>query len=420
MKAFLEALEAKQWKEATTHLGDVFGDFSRSVGDCGTAELAHVLEEMASRLKLDSVATVIGEVVQVLVAGADVSDDLQRVIVDAQAEDWAALGRDLGALSDWVDGTGCNSFVCRLLEGVLQQAELVLEDLVPCETSLRTAEGDFAQGAALWRQGKNRQALQAWASALNGVAQATQACGVASELAFLEQEAHVLGLGDLSALDGISQVIVHGADFYEELYSAVIAIEHKDYRAAGQHLGKVMDQLSEWTTGHLCTSPICYIVNGVLQYLAALRVDFAKCKSDFGNAFGNFSAAYNALVDKSVNDGGLQGGNLQFEHNKRSIKDGLLDLSYGLKGIAAGVEDCHLSEFVDILDKLAVKLGIAPEVQFLETLVKILIEGHEIEVEIADVCSDYATDNWPALGYHLIKLSKTLLNLDDVRGNLLV
>jgi len=413
MQSFLSALEAKKWGTAVSSLGDVFGGFSSSVKDCGTPELAQVLEDTATRLKKDAVATVIGKVAQVLVSGADVSDDLQKVIVDAQGHNWAALGRDLGGLGDWVSGTGCNSFVCRILEGIMQQAELALVDLEPCRSSLRPAEQEFAQGASLWSQGKNMQALQNWAAGLNDVAKSVQACGVAPELAFIEHEAQMLGLGNLTGLEKVSQVIVHGADFYQELYSAVIAIENKDYRSAGKLMGQVMNDMSQWTTGHLCSEPICYVVSGVLQYLAALQNDIGKCKSDFSNTFGNFSAAYHVLVDSSVNSGGAYGGMLQFKHDKAAIKESLLDLSYGIKGIVAGLKDCHLAEFAEILEAVAVKLGVAPEIQFIETLVKILIEGREIENEIADTCSAYATDNWPALGYDLIKLAKTLLELKD-------
>merc|ERR1712137_1251245 len=116
--------------------------------------------------------------------------------------------------------------------------------------------------------------------------------------------------------------------------------------------------------------------------------------------------AYNLLVDKSVNYGGVYGGNLAFTRDEGKIKQAVRDLGFGLADIADGVEDCHLEEFLQIIEALAAKLGMAPEIQIVETMVKILIEGREIEAEVADVCSDYATDNWPALGYDLIKLSK--------------
>jgi hypothetical protein len=307
-----------------------------------------------------------------------------------------------------------------LLEGILQQADLALTDLKPCEASLRTAEKEFSAGTALWRQGKNAQGLSMWASGLNDVAKSVQACGVAPELAFIEREAQVLGLGNLTVLEEVSQVIVHGANFYEELYAAVIAIENKDYRTAGKNMAKVMDELSQWTTGHLCTSPICYVVNGVLQYLADMQNDIGKCQSDFKGAMGNFSAAYNAIIDQSYNYGGVDGGLQKFTHDSSKIKEGILDIGYALKNIAAGIRDCHLAELAEILEQLAEKFGIAPQIQWVEELIKILIEGHDIENEIADVCHDYATDNYPSLGYDLVKLVKTLLKFGDVPGKVIV
>merc|ERR1712203_757826 len=139
-----------------------------------------------------------------------------------------------------------------------------------------------------------------WAAGLNDVAKSVSACGVATELAYIEHEAQVLGLGNLTVLDNVAKVIVHGADFYEDLYAAVVAIENKDYRSAGEYLGKVMDQLSKWTTGHLCTSPVCYVVSGVLQYLADMEGDFGACKCDFQDAWGNFTSAFHLLIDNSV------------------------------------------------------------------------------------------------------------------------
>lgn len=413
MQTFLAEAEAKQWQPALASLGDVFGDFSKSVSGCGVGQLATILEETATRLKQDSAAAIIGEVAQVLISGADVTDDLHKIIVDAQAQDWVALGRDLGSLSDWVGGTGCNTFVCRLIEGILQQADMSLVNLGPCKDSLRSSETEFAQGASLWKQGKNGQALQLWAAGLNDIAKSVDTCGVAPELAFIQHEAQVLGLGNLAVLDNVAQVIVHGADFYEELFAAATAMENKDYRSAGQYVGKVMSQMSEWTTGHLCTNPICYVVNGVLQYLAAMQNDIGSCKSDFGRAFGNFTEAYHLLVDKSVNRGGVDGDAIQFGSKASDIKKGVQDLGFAIKNIAAGVEDCHLTELANILEQLAVKLDLVPEIQWVETLLKIVIEGHEIELEVSNVCSDYATDNYPALGYDLVKLTKTLLAVSE-------
>lgn len=55
------------------------------------------------------------------------------------------------------------------------------------------------------------------------------------------------------------------------------------------------------------------------------------------------------------------------------------------------------------------KLGIAPDVQFIEDVLKILIDGVEIEQEIGSACLDYSEGSWVGFGYNLAKLVKTLI-----------
>jgi hypothetical protein len=49
----------------------------------------------------------------------------------------------------------------------------------------------------------------------------------------------VLGFGQVALLDEVAQVLVHGANFYDDLYAAVQDIESHDYRSAGTEMGKV-------------------------------------------------------------------------------------------------------------------------------------------------------------------------------------
>merc|ERR1712194_731930 len=133
------------------------------------------------------------------------------------------------------------------------------------------------------------------------------------------------------------------------------------------------------------------------------------CKADFHDAFGNFSAAYHVLVDTEINHGGVHGASIKFHHDRKHIKAALLDLSHGIRGIADGVVDCHLEELLQLLELLSLQLGLQPEILLMEYTLKILIDGREIELEVADICSDIATENWPSLGFDLMRLAKTLL-----------
>ena len=50
--------------------------------------------------------------------------------------------------------------------------------------------------------------------------------------------------------------------------------------------------------------------------------------------------------------------------------------------IAAGVKDCHLQQLAEVLEKLGVQLGIAPEISILNLILHILIEGRDIAMEV--------------------------------------
>merc|ERR1711865_1209555 len=63
------------------------------------------------------------------------------------------------------------------------------------------------------------------------------------------------------------------------------------------------------------------------------------------------------------------------------LKKGVKALGLGVKEIAKAVTDCHMEEFAELLSALAIKLGIVPEVGWLEELLHILIEGVHIENE---------------------------------------
>eukprot|EP00937_MAST-01D_sp_MAST-1D-sp2_P006994 g6994.t1 len=336
---FTRDVHSKDYKSALSHLGQFMAKLANSVTDCGVPDLAKALEDTATRLGDDSLATEIGDVTQALVSGADVTLDLQKVTADFNAQDWAALGGDLGGLSDWIAGTGCHSFVCKLVEGILTEGDKALTQLKPCEADLRQAENAFTAGAALWAQGKPADAVKYWAAGLNQVAGAVGDCGLADQLSYIEQEANVLGFGNVTGLDGVIQVLVHGADFYQELYGAVQAIEQHDYRSAGAEMGKVLDDLSQWTKGHACTSDFCYVVIGALQFLGDIQGDIGACEADFKHSWGNFSAAATDLIDQQHT--GID-HLIHFNHDDDHVKQGIKEIGYGFRDIAQGVSDCHL------------------------------------------------------------------------------
>jgi hypothetical protein len=403
----LAQFKTKQWVNGLKDLSSALATMADGVTACGIPDLAKILEDTATKLGANQTAAEIGTAVQILVEGADVTLDVQKLVLDFEANQWSSVGQDLGSLATWLQGTGCKTFVCKLLEGVLNGAAIPFQNLVACEGDLKAAEDSFVAGAAAMGKKKVKDAVTLWAAGLNSVAKSVQDCGISAELSFIQQEANVLGFGNITAIGNINQIIVHGADFYEDVYGAFEAFAGHDYRTAGADLEKVMNQLSQWTKGHACTSDFCYVVMGMMQYLGDIQGDIKACQADFSNGFKNFSKAVKVLTSHSSTGG----SDFHFTTDKSKVKEALGDIGHGLKDVASGVSDCHLAQLAQILEELAAKLGIAPEVTWIEELLKILIDGVQIENELGDACLDFSQGNWVGFGYNIAKLVKTLIGV---------
>jgi len=412
--AAISAFQHGNWTGGVKDLAGALTALASSVNGCGVTSLAQILEDTASKLGQPTIAADIGTVVSVIVQGSDVTLDLKQLVADAQAGSWSSVGHDLGVLSTWLGGTGCTSFVCKLVEGMLNASAIPLQNLVACEADLNEAASDFSAGAAAFGNKQISAAASYWASGLNHVAKSTGDCGVASELRFLEQEANLLGFGNVTVLDQAATVIIHGSDFYELLYTTFQAFETHDYRTAGKDLGNVLNTLSNWTSGHACTSPACYVVMGIMEFLGDVQGDIKNCQSDIELSWHNITAAYSefhsdTLAAVSPTQQYLSSSDFSFTRNGAKIQIGVRDLGYALQDVAKGVTDCHLQDLADILERLAVKLGVAPEVEYIEELLKILINGVQIENEIGAACVDFGDSNWVGFGYNLMKLIRALL-----------
>jgi len=399
------SLQNKQWSQAMLDLGDLIKDLGDAVNGCGVQSVGDILQNTASNLHANALAADLGMIVQMLVKGTDITPDIQKITVDINNKNWAGLGSDLGQLSTWLESTDCHTFTCKIMEGLLNEADMALTNLKPCEDTLRKAEEAFINGAELWARKNMDDAIKYWASGLNQLAKAVDACGLPKELSYLEQEANVLGLGNVTVIGSAVSILVHGSDIYEEMYAAWQAFSTQDFKTAGAELQKAISSMYQWTTGHLCTSDACYVFSGILQYFEDVAKDIKKCGHDMEDMLVDFDAAFHLL---SAGDSNMFG----FTKNKTAIEAGIADIGKGINDLANSVSDCHLPDLLSILTALAAKLGTVPELKIIEEILKILIDGVEIEREIASALQDWAAHNWAGFGYNLIKLVKSLLKTD--------
>lgn len=399
---FLDHLKEGHVGTAIRNFAAGVGALGRGVTQCGVPDLGNILVTTSNQLGDAAVATEIGAVVSVLVKGADVTDQITKLSADFAANRYQAVGADLDQLVTFLTSTKCENLVCKIVEGLLNAAGIGFKDLQACEAVLGDAEDNFVLGAQQFRQKQTTKALESWSAGLNGVAHAVSDCGLDAELAFIRQEAQVLGFGNATIVDDVEKVLVHGVDVYEDLYKALGSLEHHDWRGAGQQMGTVMNELAQWTKGHACTSDVCYVVVGVLQFMGDIQGSVKQCEGDFSSAWTDFKLAATNFSDSHHSI-------FHWQENEDAIKAGVKNLGLAFTQIAKGVGDCHLQEFADLLSRLAVKLGITPEVTFLAELLHIVIEGVHIEEEIGAACTAFGDGNFVQFGFNLAKLTKTLL-----------
>ncbi len=400
----------KDYVTGIKHFTSGVVSLAHAVSDCNVEGVSEIAENMFNKVNDDAIANEIGQITQLLVQGADVTLDINRAMLDFNGKNWAGFGNDLGDLADFLNSTKCQSVTCKIVEGLLNAAGVAFADLKECETDLKGSIAEFTQGAQLFEKKSYASAIKTWASALSDTSKAVSACGLKEELGYIQQEANLFGFANVTVHTGIIDkierdlsVIVHGVDYVGDLTAVFGDMQNHDYHAAGADLHNVVSDMASWTGRFACKSDLCYTIMGVLTFVGDMSGSIKQCENDFKTAWTDFGTGVSDFHDshKSIL--------FHFKHDKNEIKAGLGAFGDGFKMIAAGVKDCHLQEFAELLEKLATKLGIAPEISLLEELLHIIINGVRIEEEIGNACTAFSQNNYPSFGFNLARLIKTLL-----------
>jgi len=199
------------------------------------------------------------QVVTFLVDGSDISLGVRKAVTDFKSKSWGTFGHDLGNFATDLSNAKCTTFVCKLVEGVLNAAAIPFEHLQQCEADLKAAETKFIAGTNYFHQHNYETGLTYYTAGMNQLSQAVSDCGLTEELNYMQQEANVLQIANTTLFGKVATILVHGTDFYSELYNTLQAFETHDYRTAGANMHKILDTLSQWTKGHACTSDACYV-----------------------------------------------------------------------------------------------------------------------------------------------------------------
>ena len=422
----INAFEAKNYKTGISKLATGVKAISNDITACDVKEFADILSSMADALGADDLVKEIGAVVAVLVAGQDITNDIDMAVLDYKNGDLKAFGKDLGDIAHVLkDELHCNKFVCKILEGILEEAEILLTNFKKCEESLESAEEDFVAGFAAFKSGDKKTGVEDISKGIRQIGTALGDCGLEDELAFLEHEANVFGLSNVTALNKAEEavaILIHGFNFYENVADMIADVEKHDFRSAGHEIQIIMDDLSKWSTGHVCQNTWCYVVEGIMEAEAIIEGDVRQCEQDFEDAWGEFGAAvalFNSQVslaeelsgeikrklEAGENTDDLEALKVQMSHK---VADAVKDIGKGLEDVAAGIHDCHLEELADLLTKLAAELAV-PEVSWVAEVLHIIVHGAEIVEDVGLACEDFGDENWVRFGFDLAKLVKVLI-----------
>ncbi|GMI14973.1 hypothetical protein TrVE_jg10961 [Triparma verrucosa] len=426
-EAAITAFSAKDYKTGLTDIAKSVKDLSDDVTACDVEEFAKILEDMAGALGTDNLVKEIGAVALILVEGQDITNDIDTLVTDYNSGDMAKVGRDLGAIASFLsDEVHCTSVVCKIVEGILEGAEIVLADLKQCEADFLKAEDDFVNGWAAFKTDDKKTAVEDISKGIRQIGVVLSDCGLQEELAFFEHEANVFGLSNVTALDKAGEavaILIHGFDFYDNVLDMVADVEKHDFRAAGKEVQVIMDDLSKWSTGHVCQNTWCYVVEGIMEAEAIIEGDVRQCEQDFEDAWQKFEdavAVFNnqvSLADQLSKKLLLKKkmGLLLSEDDEAlkaaissKVADAVKDIGLGLEDVAKGVSDCHLEEFAELLTKLAAELAV-PEVSWIAEVLHIIVHSVEIVEDIGEACLDFGDENWVRFGFDLAKLVKVLL-----------
>ncbi len=419
--------ESKDIAGGVSSLASAVKDLADDIDACDVEKAGQIIEDMASALGADGVVKVVGEVVIILTEGRDITNDIDVAIKDYKAGNMKAFGKDLGDIAHWLsDEVACHSFVCEIVEGILEEADIVLTHLPECEADLKTAEDDFIAGWTAFKTGDKKAGVEDIAKGIRVIGDAVGDCGLTDELAFFKHEADIFGMSNVTALEKAGEaiaVLIHGFDLFDDVMDMIADVQNHDYKGAGSEIKKIMDSLSEWSTGHVCQNTWCYIVEGVMEFEAVIEGDVRQCEQDFENAWGEFGAAV-ALFENQVElakahevdmrrrlDAGFQlteeDEELKLQISSK-VKDAVKDIGKGLEDVAAGIHDCHLEELADILTKLAAELAV-PEVSWIAEVLHIIVNGAEIVEDVGEACEAFGDERWASFGYDIAKLIKIVL-----------
>lgn len=383
----------QQYSAAVAGFAEGLDDVAQALSNCNLGEVASVIEKEAAKLKI-AVVQNLGSSVQIIVEGADIANDLYQATDALVAQDYARLAMDLAQLVADIGTAGCgNSTACQFVAGILQSLEIISADLSGvCAQGIEAGFAQIETSAKDWQSRNFEAALQDLSSGLDAIANGLSSCQLDALASLVSAEAKLIGLGNVTFLSQGVQILINGAEVYDDVDQVIADVATGKFGNAGAALGDLLLKVR----GLSCTSTVCSLLDGLLQQLSIVAQDWGQCSADVSAAEAQFSAAFDQMRSGD------------FESAVGSFADALDQLS-------EAITDCDVKDLATILSNEAQLLHIG-HVQVIDDAVFILSLGANLYEDMYDASVKAEGGDWRSAGIDLGKFIVKLASIHSQTG----
>eukprot|EP01028_Stygiella_incarcerata_P012108 TRINITY_DN7281_c0_g1_i1.p1 TRINITY_DN7281_c0_g1~~TRINITY_DN7281_c0_g1_i1.p1 ORF type:complete len:881 (-),score=238.83 TRINITY_DN7281_c0_g1_i1:139-2781(-) len=378
----------RDYQTAVAEFASALNELAVAFSDCDFVGLSDIIVMEAKKLAGADIQKVSDDV-KIIVEGADLYHDIYNCVQDILKKDYRSLGTDLGSLIADIEAVGCTSKACQFVDNLLKGLKILVGDLGTCKSGLENAFLDIEASIEAFDDQDYKGFLSNFSSGLDLLAEGVQTCQLPALATLLQAEARVLGLGEIKYLDKTVQIIVNGADIYNDVFSAVKDFKNDNYAAFGRDIADLLTHLQTLS----CSSPICVIIDGILEALQYVSQDFGACKGDMDDAYSQLENAISYFESE------------QYEECLSALGD-------ALEGLAEAISSCDVQDLGKVLQDLATQLHMG-NVKIIGEAVRILVGGADLYEQLYQSVEDFKGKDYRQFG---IDFGKFLLQVAKMRS----
>jgi len=275
-------------------------DISKAVNDCGVKDAGTYIERESSKFPRSEVNTIEG-LVQVVIGGADVFNELVQAFDALDAHDYHSFGLDISHIIQKINHGQCTSPFCVIIRSIFRTFDDFTTNLGECKADFSEAEAEIESFAKQMKSKEYFPALQSLSRGFEKSSATLKECDLIEIADLFAEIAYKLGLHKIEIVSkDLAKIIVTGENIFDNLDIGTKYLINHDYKNFGEWIGRILEKLSpqgrDWKD-QSCDSPICYIIQGLLESFDIFqhgRVE--ECKNDLEEAWVDVKGAFDTFA----------------------------------------------------------------------------------------------------------------------------